>query len=169
MSVLARAWAGLVDGLLVAAGLVFAAVTLLIAWDVVARNLGLAPPESTVALTEYALLYACLAAGPALVRRRGHVTVDVLVGRLPPAARRHAARVVLLASAATAFAIAGLALALAIEAVARGEVDVRSLDIPRAWLFAPLVAGFGLMGLECLRLVARGEPPSRPAGERESL
>jgi TRAP-type C4-dicarboxylate transport system permease small subunit len=169
VSKLARAWAGVVDGLLASAGLVFAAVTLLIAWDVVARNLGLTPPESTVALTEYALLYACLAAGPALVRRRGHVTVDVLVERLPPGARRLAGRIVLLASAATAFVIAALALALAVEAVARGEVDVRSLDIPRVWLFAPLVAGFGLMGLECLRLVARGEAPSRPAGDRESL
>lgn len=169
MSTFARAWAALLDALLNLAGLLMAAVTVLIAWDVVARNLGLAPPESTVALTEYALLYACMAAGPALVRRGGHVTVDVLAGRLPRAARRWTGRLVMAASAAAALAGAALAAALTVEAIARGEVDVRSFDIPRGWLFAPLVAGLALMGIECLRLVVHGEPPPRPAAERDSL
>lgn len=169
MTALVRAWDALVSGLLAGAGLVIAAVTLLIAWDVVARNLGLQPPESTVALTEYALLYVALAAGPALVRSRGHVTIDLLATHLPAGLRPWLARAVLVAAAATSAAVAVLAVLLALEALERGELDVRSFDIPRAWLFAPLAVGGAMMAVEFLRLLARGEVAARPAAERESL
>jgi TRAP-type C4-dicarboxylate transport system permease small subunit len=169
VKLLVRAHDTLVAGLLVAAGLAIAGVTLLIAWDVIARNLGLQPPESTVALTEYALLYVALAAGPALVRSRGHITVDLLANRLPRSWRPAIARVVWLSSAATSAAIAVLATRLGIEALARGELEIRSLDIPRVYLFVPLAMGCGLMAVEFLRLLARGESPSRPPAERESL
>lgn len=169
MTVLGRAWAALLAALLTAAGVTFAVVTLLVAWDVIARNVGLEPPASTIAFTEYALLYACLAAGPALVRSRGHVTVDLLAARLPVAFRPVLARLALGASAATALLIAVLAALLAIEAVARGEVDVRSLDIPRAWLFAPMALGFLLMAGEFVRLAVRGEASAARVTERASL
>ena len=169
MTGLGRAWDALVSGLLAAAGLVIAAVTLLIAWDVVARNLGLQPPASTVALTEYALLYVALAAGPALVRSRGHVTIDLLGGHLPGSWRPWLARGVLALAAATAATVAMLAVVLAREALARGEFDVRSFDIHRAWLFAPLAVGGGMMAVEFLRLLVRGEAAGRPPAERESL
>jgi TRAP-type C4-dicarboxylate transport system permease small subunit len=166
---LVRAYEALLAGLLAGAGLVIAAVTLLIAWDVIARNLGLQPPESTVALTEYALLYVALAAGPALVRSRGHVSVDLLATRLPRSMQPALARGVLLASAATAAAVACLATLLGLEAAARGELDVRSLDIPRVYLFVPMAIGCGLMAVEFLRLLSLGETPVRPPAERESL
>jgi TRAP-type C4-dicarboxylate transport system permease small subunit len=166
---LGRAWAALLAALLTAAGVTFAVVTVVVAWDVIARNVGLEPPASTIAFTEYALLYACLAAGPALVRSRGHVTVDLLAGRLPVAFRPVLARLALGASAATALLIAVLAALLASEAVARGEVDVRSLDIPRAWLFAPMALGFLLMAGEFVRLAVRGEGSAAPVTERASL
>jgi TRAP-type C4-dicarboxylate transport system permease small subunit len=169
MTSLSRAWDALVTALLAGAGLVIAAVTLLIAWDVVARNIGVQPPESTVALTEYALLYVALAAGPALVRSRGHVTVDLLVTRLPRSWQPPLARAVLGTVALTSAVIAVLAAWLAVEAVSRGELDVRSFDIPRAWLFAPLAVGCGMMAVEFLRLLVRGGPASRPPAERESL
>ena len=46
---------------------------------------------------------------------------------------------------------------------------MRSLDVPRAWLFAPLALGFLLMATEFLRLLARREDLMRPAAERGSL
>jgi TRAP-type C4-dicarboxylate transport system permease small subunit len=169
VTALVRAWDALVSALLTGAGLVIAAVALLVTWDVVARNLGLQPPESTVALTEYALLYVALAAGPALVRSRGHVTLDLLAGCLPAALRRWLGRTVLVAAATTAAAIAVAAALLCAEALARGEFDVRSFDIPRIWLFLPLTVGCGMMAVEFLRLLTRGEAASRPPAERESL
>ena len=71
----------------------------------IARNIGLQPPESTLALTEYALLYVTMAAAPWLVRNRGHVVVEVGYQRIPPALRGHVDRCILLLCALVAFAV----------------------------------------------------------------
>ncbi|MBM4195795.1 MAG: TRAP transporter small permease [Gammaproteobacteria bacterium] len=169
MKRLVSAYDRLIEGLVAAAALMAGAVCLLIVWDVIARNLGLTPPESTVALTEYSLLYMTLAVAPALVRRRGHIVIALVLERLPPLLRRLWERAICAFCATLSLIVAGLALWLAIEATLRGEADVRSFDIPRGWLFAPLTVGFLLMGSEFLRLCIRGEALARPLAERESL
>ena len=154
---IARAYDGLIRGLAGFAGLLIATLCLLVAWDVVARNLGFQPPASTVALTEYALLYFTMAAAPWLVRMRGHIVVEVLYQRVPPALRHWLDRLVLLLCTTVCVMVAVLAAGLALEAFQRGEIDVRSLDTPRWLLFLPLVIGFALMATEFLRLLYLGE------------
>lgn len=160
-----RAYDGLINGLAGFAGLLIAAMCGLIAWDVIARNLGLQPPASTVALTEYGLLYFTMAAAPWLVRRRGHIVVEVLYQQVPDRLRGIADRVVTALCALICISVALLAALLTVEAATRGEIDVRSLDAPRWTLFAPLAVGFGLMAVEYLRLFVRGE--SVVAGEQQ--
>ena len=133
-----RAYHVLIHGLAGFAGALIGALCLLIAWDVIARNLGLQPPASTVALTEYALLYFTMAAAPYLVRMRGHIIVEVLYRRVDAQKRRWLDRAV-------------LTLCVVICAL------MATLDTPRWLLFLPLVVGFGLMGTEFLRLLVRGE------------
>ena len=152
-----RVYGALIHGLAGFAGFLIGGLCLLIAWDVIARNLGLQPPASTVALTEYALLYFTMAAAPYLVRMRGHIVVEVLYRRVAPAQRHHLDRLVLVLCVLICTVMSALAAMLAIEAFRRGEIDVRSLDTPRWLLFLPLVIGFGLMGTEFLRLLLRGE------------
>jgi len=149
---------GMIAGLAVIAGGIIAGICLLIVYDVIARNLGMQPPDSTVALTEYALLYFTMAAAPWLVRERGHIVVEVLRQRCGPAARRWLERITLLVCLLTAAAVTVLAGILAFEAASRGELEIRSLAVPRVALFMPLVAGFGLMTTEFARLAWRGEP-----------
>ena len=117
--------------------LLIGAVCRLIAWDVVARNIGLQPPASTVALTEYALLYFTMVAAPSLVRNRGHIVVEVFYQRTGPGLRRVLDRLIPLLCALICAIVAVLAGLLTIEAAQRGEIDVRSLDAPRWALFAP--------------------------------
>lgn len=152
-----RAYDVLIHGLAGFAGALIGGLCLLIAWDVIARNLGLQPPASTVALTEYALLYFTMAAAPYLVRVRGHILVEVLYRRVGAAQRRWLDRAVLTLCVVICAVMASLAGMLAVEAWSRGEIDVRSLDTPRWLLFLPLVVGFGLMGAEFLRLLVQGE------------
>ena len=152
-----RAYDALIHGLAGLAGALIGGLCLLIAWDVIARNLGLQPPASTVALTEYALLYFTMAAAPYLVRVRGHIVVEVLYRRLGATARRWLDRAVLSLCVMICVVMSALATMLAVEAFTRGEIDVRSLDTPRWLLFVPLVVGFGLMGTEFLRLLLRHE------------
>ena len=86
---LIRAYDRLIYGLAGLAGAMIAGVCLLIVYDVVARNLGLQPPRSTVALTEYALLYFTMAAAPYLVRVKGHIVVEVVYQRLGGKVQKH--------------------------------------------------------------------------------
>ena len=122
-----------------------------------------------MALTEYALLYFTMAAAPWLVRTRGHIVVEVLHARLGEAARRHVDRLILVICMLVCATVCVLAGLLMLEAIRRGEIEIRSLEMPRALLFAPLCAGFGLMATEFLRLIIRGEGVTDADHPRESL
>ena len=115
------------------------------------------PPASTVALTEYAMLYFTMAAAPYLVRTKGHIVVEILYQRISPAGRRKLDRLILVLCMLIALAVSALALILLIEALQRGEIEVRSLDAPRWIIFAPLTVGFLLMATEFLRLLLRAD------------
>lgn len=160
-----RVYNALIYGLAGLAGIVVAGVSLIIAYDVAARNLGFQPPASTVALTEYALLYFTMAAAPYLVRIRGHIVVEVVYQRLGPRVQRRLDRAILLLCIAISFVVAAVAGVLLAEAWGRGEVEIRSLDTPRWILFAPLAVGFTLMALEFLRLLVLGESVFRAGSE----
>ena len=157
----------LIHGMAVFAGLVIAAACLLIAYDVIARNLGMQPPASTVALTEYALLYFTMAAAPYLVRSKGHIVVEVVYQRLPGSAQRRIDAAILVLCATVSLVIAGLAGLLLVEAVVNAEVEIRSLDAPRWILFVPLVIGFLLMAIEFLRLLLRKDSVFASQAEKQ--
>ncbi len=160
-----RLYDRLVHGLAVFAGLLIAAVCALIVWDVTARNLGLQPPASTLALTEYALLYFTMAAAPWLVRERAHIVVEVLYQHFPANIRRWLDRLIVFSCATICALVAVLAMVLMVEAFSRAEIDVRSLDTPRWLLFLPLAVGFALMSVEFLRLLWLGETLCSPEAE----
>jgi C4-dicarboxylate transporter DctQ subunit len=165
----AAAYAKFIEGLALLSGLIIAAVCLLIVYDVIARNLGLQPPASTVALTEYALLYFTMAASPWLVRTRGHIVVEVVHARWQGKARVVVDKIIVLICITVCTTVCFLATLLLLESIRRGEIEIRSLQMPRAFLFAPLVVGFGLMATEFLRLALRGEPVTDQDQQRESL
>ncbi len=167
--VLGRWYTRLIEGLAALAGLMIAGICLLIVWDVIARNLGLQPPASTVALTEYALLYFTMAAAPWLVRTRGHIVVEVLHSRLGGGSRAVVDKIILAICLVVSATVSVLAVLLMIEALQRGEVEIRSLNMPRALLFAPLAIGFGLMATEFLRLAILGEAVTDPSQQKEQL
>ena len=169
MNMFAAAYTKIIEGLALISGLVIAGVCLLIIYDVIARNLGLQPPASTVALTEYALLYFTMAASPWLVRTRGHIVVEVLHSRWQGNARIVIDRIIVVICIAVCATICLLATLLLLESIQRGEIEIRSLERPRAFLFAPLVLGFGLMTTEFLRLALKGEAVADQNLQRESL
>jgi TRAP-type C4-dicarboxylate transport system permease small subunit len=162
-------YARLIEGLAALAGFMIAGICLLIVWDVIARNLGLQPPASTVALTEYALLYFTMAASPWLVRTRGHIVVEVLHSRLGTGSRAVVDKIILAICLVVSITVSVLAALLMLEALQRGEVEIRSLNMPRAFLFLPLTIGFGLMASEFLRLAILGEAVADPSQQKEHL
>jgi C4-dicarboxylate transporter DctQ subunit len=165
-----RIYDRLIEGLAALAGVIIAGACLLIAYDVIARNAGMQPPASTVALTEYAMLYFTMAAAPYLVRAKGHIVVEVLYQRLPGKLQQRLDAAILVLCALVSATIATLAGVLLFEAVANGEIEIRSLDAPRWVLFAPLVVGFALMAVEFMRLLVRGDSVfASQADQRETF
>ncbi len=162
-----RLYDRLIFGLATSAGLMIAAVCLLIIYDVVARNLGMQPPASTVALTEYAMLYFTMAAAPFLVRTKGHIVVEIVYQQISPAARRLLDRIILILCMLVALIVSILAWVLLIEAIQRGEIEVRSLDAPRWIIFAPLAIGFLLMATEFLRLLLNADSVFASAADQK--
>jgi len=146
------------------AGVTLFVMAAMIVIDVTMRNLGMRPPQAISALTEYALLYATMAAAPWLARSGGHVTIHTLTGQLPASAQSWLRRVVLIMAVILCLTLSIAAFVMAIESFGRGDVDVRSIDLPRWLLFLPLAVGFLLLAAEFFRLLIRGdEDVERPS------
>lgn len=152
-----RIYDGLVVGLAIIVGAMTAAMPILIAYDVITRNLGFYPPTWAVPVNEYVLLYATVLVAPWLVRRKGHVFVEVLISSLRGRARRVLAIAVYLVCSTTCLIIAYYAFRMTVNAVSSGETDVRSFPMPVWLLYGPLSLAFLLTATEFLRYVLRGD------------
>lgn len=153
MKVIGRAYAATILGLAAVSGLILAAICVLILVDVGLRNLGFQPLQATIAINEYALLYFTMFAAPYLVRTRGHVVVRVLYDRLNPGRKQVLETAVYVLCIAVSFCIAYVSGALVVESWIIGDVEQRSIDLPRWALFTPLCIGFFFVGCEFLRFL----------------
>lgn len=154
---LIRLYNRVITGLAVlgAASLVFISLAIIV--DVVLRNTGFRPFQSTSAIVEYVMLFSTMAAAPWLVRNNGHVAISSFVGAMPETMRLLAGRVVLALAILTLGLLCWRSAAVGLEMVQSRAVDMRSINIPSWVLYAMLSVGFGLMALEFLRMLLRGE------------
>ena len=170
MNVVSTAYRHLIHGLAVIGAAILAGVLAGIVVDVSLRTVGLQPLQWYSALAEYSMLFATMLGGPWLVRVKGHVVVESLMLAMPPSLR--------LVSGKFAYALC-IVLSLlfvwyggekAISAFLSGEIDIRSIDMPRWVLYASFPLGFGLMAVEFLRyLLGFDSYYSGQAGTSESL
>lgn len=134
---------------LAGAALVFTCVSVL--YDVGARAAGLQPPIWTSAATEYAMLLLTMAIAPYLVRHHGHVRIEILSRTLSAAGQSFLHRGVSLVGFGVCMVVVVIAVRMGIDVHGRGELDIRSIEMPRWALFAVIAAGFGLCAVEFLR------------------
>ena len=153
MGDLKKLYDAIVTGLAAIAGLILALMCGLIVVDVNLRNLGFQPLRATVAITEYALLYFTMFAAPYLVRTRGHVVVRVIYDRLDRATKQFLETGVYVICATVALGLAYVSGSLVVESLILGDMEPRSIDLPRWVLFMPLLIGFFFVGCEFLRLL----------------
>jgi C4-dicarboxylate transporter, DctQ subunit len=119
--------------------------------DVTLRDVGLGPPAWTLPLVEYALLYMTMMMAPWLVRQKGHIVVEAFTSMMPKAFFRWWAKFVYLACVVICLLFAWYALSLMIDAYQTNDIDIRSIEIPRIYLFLPMVVGFVMMAIEFAR------------------
>ena len=162
MTNLIRAYDRLIALLAVLASAMVATVFVIIVVDVSMRTAGFRPPAFSSAVSEYSLIYMTMLAAPWLVRNRGHVRVDSFLAFMPPAGKLFVERVLIVVCMILCVFAAYLSCSFAIEFWRKGEIDLRSIELPRALLFVPLVIGFALCAVEFARLLLLREGLTAP-------
>ncbi|WP_323040354.1 TRAP transporter small permease [Gemmobacter sp.] len=137
--------------LAIAARILIGALVLLVVADVAVRNIGLRPLGWAVNTSEFFLLYVTFLSMPWLIRTKGHVFVEFLRIALPASAKRVMARIVYVGCMVLCLYLGWVALNSMILSVQRGTYEMRTFDIPKWVVFAPMVGAFGLSALEWLR------------------
>lgn len=147
------AYAALMRGCGGLAAAIVAAITLLVCWDVVSRNLGVKPIAWVNEMTEYALPLATLAAAPWLMWRNQHVRLDLLGALLSPAAQRQVDRIASGLGFVVSAAMVWYGVLMLLDSRSAGSLVMKSLVFPEWWLYVPVPIGFALLALECGRRV----------------
>ena len=154
---ISRAYAVLLYGMAWLAGLLIAAMMVVITVDVVVRNLGYQSSAHFFSFTEYALLVVPCLGAPWLVREKGHVYVEIIFTYLRPGQRAALRTLIAVVCIVVCLVLAWYGAEVALRDYLGGEKDVRSLDMPR-WViigFVPL--SFLMMAIEFLRFLVRRE------------
>jgi C4-dicarboxylate transporter, DctQ subunit len=148
-----RLYNGLVNlmAFIAAATLVWLMVA--IVWSVTMRNLGLQPHAWLFTSTEYGILYMTMLGAPWLVRRRGHVHIELVTAALPDWLRQIVSRAVALGCVLICAYLAWRGLLLVLTNIERMDFDVRAYFFPRWMLTVAFPLSFGLMAIEFARFV----------------
>lgn len=158
---MSRAYDAVLHGMALLAGILMVAMMAMIVADVGLRNLGYQSSAHFFTFTEYFLLLIPMLGAPWLVREKGHIYIELLTGALPPAQRRALMRGIVVLSLAVCLVLAWYGGAITLQNFVQNEKDVRSFDMPRWMLMLSMPLSFGMMALEFLRLLLRGESPYR--------
>jgi len=160
----AKGYDAVLHGMAYLAAFLMVAMMAVITLDVILRNLGYQSSAHFFTFTEYALLIVPCLGAPWLVREKGHIYIEILLMALSPRVRARFTLLIGLVCIVVCAVVAWYGFTVTLNDFLQNEKDVRSLDMPR-WIvvgFIPL--GFGMMALEFLRFVLRGENFLGPLG-----
>ena len=157
MKYVAKGYDAVLHGMAYLAAFLMVAMMVVITLDVILRNLGYQSSAHFFTFTEYALLIVPCLGAPWLVREKGHIYIEIVLMALAPRVRARFTQLIGVACIVVCAVVAWYGFTVTLNDFLQNEKDVRSMDMPR-WIvvgFIPL--GFGMMGLEFLRFVLRGE------------
>ena len=170
MQLLSRAYDGLIVGLAILAGLMLVVIFVGIIADVAIRTLGYNALQWYSAIAEYCLLFSTMLAAPWLVRLRGHVVVESLTMAMPPRVRWAMAKAVYVLCIVLSLLFVYYGFVEMQLTLSTGELDLRSIDMPKWILFLPFPVGFTLVAIEFGRyLLGFGSYYTGTVGSSESL
>lgn len=155
---LVGAYRRLLDGCAAAAALLLGAIAVLVAGDVVARNIGLGTLPWILDVSEYSLPLATFLVAPWLLRRNEHVRLDALLTAVPA----RLARLLDLVADAVGLAVCLVFVVYGAKAIAssahQGSLVIKAIVFPEWWLYAPVPFCFALLAIEFVRrLAGRGQ------------
>ncbi|MFN3938068.1 MAG: TRAP transporter small permease [Gemmobacter sp.] len=146
-----RALGWIVTAMAVVAAAVLVWLMVAIVVSVLMRNLAMQPWAWLFTSTEYGVLYMTMLGAPWLVRKKGHVHIELLTAALPDTARQVLSRAVALGCVLICGYLGWKGYQLVQTNIARMDFDVRAYFFPRWLLTIAFPVSFGLMALEFLR------------------
>ncbi len=136
------------------AAVVLAAIVLGVVFQASARGLGFSGSSHVFTFTEFGLLYITLLASPWVAGQRGHVFIELLTAAAPARARPALSRGVAGLCVAICLVLVWYCGEATLNAWRRGDVDMRSLDMPRWLLLGAMPPCFALMAAQFARFAA---------------
>jgi len=131
---------------------------LLVAFDVVARNLNAVTLAWVVDVTEYSLPFATFLAAPWLLYRNEHVRLDLLLTSVPPRAARAIDRGADVLGLFICLVLLWFGVYVIADSARNGSMVDKTLSFPEWWLYVPVPFCFALLAAEFVRrmFVANG-------------
>ena len=170
MRVVAKFYLGLINGLAIIAGIMLAVIFVGIVADVAIRTVGFNSLQWYSAIAEYCLLFSTMLGAPWLVRLKAHVVVESLTLAMPPLIKMVMAKTVYLVCIFLSLLFVYYGFVEFLGTLESGEIDIRSIDMPKWILFLPFPIGFTLVAIEFGRyLLGFDSYYSGKAGTSESL
>jgi len=167
LAVLGKGFDALVTGCAVLAAGLLGFVTFSISYAILARTVGWQMPIWTVQFNEYALLWTTFLGAAWVLRRGGHVNIDLLTRRLPPKGQGVVTRLHQIFGAAVCGVLAVFTGTMVWDHYRRGVEDVQAVDVPKALVLLIIPVGFALLAIQFARGGATA-PPKAPAAAKEA-
>jgi C4-dicarboxylate transporter DctQ subunit len=141
-------------GMAVLASLLLLFMTFSISYSIFTRALGFQSPVWTVQFNEYSLLWLTFLGSAWVLRRRKHVAVDVITGRLGPGGRSIADVVHSLLGTGVCGVLCWYSSLMTLNLFQRGVTDVQAVDMPKYLVLMVIPAGFLVLTAQFFRNLA---------------
>ena len=169
MERLSQHYGRVLDGMLIAACLLLLAMTFLIGFDVLLRNIGAGGIPPSNELSEDALYLITILAAPGLLRRGQHIRIDIVLHMLPRRVAWLLEWVGDIVGIVCSLFFVWYGMQVMLASYRAGAVSIKTLVMPEWWIFLPLPVCFLMVTIEFvfrMRLLARS--PRAPRAEAVS-
>lgn len=146
-----------------AAALALGLAALLVALDVVLRNLNAMALPWVVEVSEYSLPIATFLAAPWILYRNEHVRLDLLLTALPRGVARAVDRVADVAGLLICLVFLWFGVYVIIDSARHGSIVDKTLSFPEWWLYVPVPFCFALLSIEFVRRMLVADSINAPA------
>lgn len=156
---LTRAYGALLHGLALIAAFALGITAVLVAGDVVARNIGLGTLPWILEASEYSLPLATFLVAPWLLHRNEHVRLDMLLVAAPPRARAWLNRIADAAGLLICIVFVVYGAKVVADSARLGSMVIKSIVFPEWWIYVPVPLAFTLLAIEFVARLRRGTDP----------
>jgi len=138
----------IIDIMAFISGVISILVMILICYLVVMRYIFSNPPGWVLELCEYLLVYICFLGAPWLLKRDGHVKVDIVFRAFPSAWKRVMRLATDIIGSMACFLLAGLSGWVTWANFQKGFMTMQTLTMPRWVLFVVIPVGFLFLAIQ---------------------